>query len=88
MASKLTARIIHIHDTEANWNKIPEFIPKQGEIIIYDIDETHLSPRFKIGDGISTIGILPFGLSNALEEVLEWEDDVGYIDAGNISSYE
>ena len=29
-------RIVHKHDIEANWLKAENFIPKQGEIIIYD----------------------------------------------------
>ena len=39
MAEKnIKTRIIHKHDTEENWNKATNFIPKQGEIIVYDID--------------------------------------------------
>lgn len=37
MAEKnLNARIVHKHDLEINWEKATNFIPKQGEIIIYD----------------------------------------------------
>ena len=35
----IQSRIQHKPDTEANWNKITDFIPKNGEIIIYDKDE-------------------------------------------------
>mgnify|MGYP004629050933 CR=1 FL=1 len=34
----LQTRIIHKHDTEENWKKATNFIPKQGELIVYDID--------------------------------------------------
>jgi hypothetical protein len=29
-----------------------------GELIIYDIDENHQEPRFKLGDGITLINDL------------------------------
>ena len=38
---KINARIIHKHDTEENWNLATNFIPKQGEIIVYDKDSTY-----------------------------------------------
>lgn len=47
----LLGRIIHKHDIETNWNKAVNFVPKQGEIIVYDIDATYPYERFKIGDG-------------------------------------
>lgn len=61
MAEKvLNSRMIQKHDIEANWAKAENFIPKQGEIIIYDIDELHSQERIKIGDGISSVQNLPF----------------------------
>ena len=39
--SQIKTRIIHKHDTEANWNLATNFIPKQGEIIIYDKDSNY-----------------------------------------------
>lgn len=53
-------RIIHKHDTEENWLKAINFIPKQGELIIYDTDDIHTQPRFKIGDGETLVSDLPF----------------------------
>lgn len=53
-------RIIHKHDTEENWLKAINFIPKQGELIIYDTDDIHTQPRFKIGDGETLVSELPF----------------------------
>lgn len=52
-------RIIHKHDTEANWSK-SSFIPKQGEFVIFDIDSTHDYERVKVGDGITNVNSLPF----------------------------
>ena len=60
MAKKINTRIIHKHDTEANWNLAENFIPKQGELIIYDADEFHPYERFKLGDGKTKVNDLLF----------------------------
>ena len=54
------SRIIHKHDTEANWNNATSFIPFAGEIIIYDADAEHDYERIKVGDGINNINNLEF----------------------------
>ena len=56
----LKTRVVLKHDTEANWNKATTFIPKKGEVIIYDPDNTHTYSRQKIGDGEKTVVSLPF----------------------------
>lgn len=56
----IQSRIQHKHDTEANWNKTTDFIPKDGEIIIYDKDENYNYERFKIGNGETLIENLAF----------------------------
>ena len=56
----LQTRIVMKHDTEANWSLAENFIPLAGEVIIYDTDESHLTPRIKIGDGERNINELPF----------------------------
>ena len=58
---KFNSRIINKHDTEENWNK-SSFIPKQGEVIIYDIDSTYNYERIKIGDGANNVNDLPFAV--------------------------
>ena len=61
MANKeLQTRIIHKHDTAANWEANASFIPKQGELIVYDADDNFTYERFKIGDGTTTVANLPF----------------------------
>ena len=61
MATKnLKTRIQNKHDTEANWAKATTFKPLAGELIIYDKDSNNAKPRFKIGDGITTVTSLPF----------------------------
>ena len=69
MANKLkeiASRVVLKHDIETNWNRAETFVPKQGEIIIYDIDDNHAYERFKIGDGVTTAINLPFYLENQL----------------------
>ena len=63
MAKQLNARIITKHDTQANWDKAINFIPKKGEIIIYEQDNLSFAssvPRIKIGDGEKTISSLSY----------------------------
>ena len=60
------SRIVHKHDTEANWNKATNFIPLQGEIIIYDIDQNHNYSRVKVGNGATTVTNLPFIIDSPL----------------------
>ena len=56
----INGRLINKHDIEANWLKATNFIPIQGEIIVYDIDGTYNYERFKIGDGATVVSALPF----------------------------
>ncbi len=57
-------RIIQKHDIEANWQKATNFVPKKGEIIVYDIDSNHNYERIKIGDGEHIPNNLPFVTDN------------------------
>ena len=62
---KITSRIQQKHDVAANWAKATNFIPKKGEIIIYDAEYNtsgvETTPvRFKIGNGSATVNALPF----------------------------
>ena len=60
MAEKrLNTRIIHKHETEANW-LLSSLIPMKGELIVYDIDENYDYERIKIGDGVQNVNDLPF----------------------------
>lgn len=62
-------RIVNKHDTEANWLKATGFIPKQGELIVYDKDSTYNYERFKIGDGSTVVSSLPFADANKVDKV-------------------
>ena len=70
MAEKtIKTRIIHKHAIEANWAKATNFVPKQGEFIIYDdryvdADGNEVivaeDVRWKIGDGVTLVNDLRF----------------------------
>ena len=82
----INSRIQHKHDIEANWKKATTFIPKQGELIIYDIDGNFGYERVKIGDGITNVSTLPFITDGEfLKKTGDWmtgplglTEDVGY----------
>lgn len=62
---KLKDTIYHIksiplHGTSAEWERNSSYVPAQGEIVVYDADSTSIRTRFKIGDGVTVVGNLPF----------------------------
>ena len=71
---KLNTRIINKHATAAVWNDT-NFTPLQGEIVIYDPGydskdgKTYTRERMKIGDGKTSIQMLPF--ANEVEVKVE-----------------
>lgn len=72
---EIPGRLVLKHDIEANWNRAADtFAPMQGEIIIYDVDDGHPYERFKIGDGNTKIGKLPFYLEQELLDILNKVD--------------
>ena len=79
MAEAIKTRIQLKNDTEENWNKAKNFIPKRGELIIYNaetgnVDEARRFPRFKIGDGETTIVNLPFTTRNVIKSYATQSD--------------
>ena len=56
---KMKAKVIHKYETEANW-ELSNYVPDVGEIVFYDIDETHNYVRQKNGDGVHMVKELPF----------------------------
>ena len=78
MAEKeLNVRMQIKKDTEANWNLVGStFIPLDGEICIY-VMTAGGENRFKIGDGTTTVGSLPFNDApiRALIDTLEGDID-------------
>lgn len=81
------ARIVSMHDVEERWNQAVTFIPRAGEIIVYDVDTKHLYPRFKIGDGITSVVDLPFSIDLAIETFFGESNGVIRLNGGNIKDY-
>lgn len=74
----LTSRVVNKHATEATWNS-SSLVPMQGELIIYDIDDSYTYERFKIGDGIHSVKELPFATDSLeaaiLDSVADWNQN-------------
>jgi hypothetical protein len=68
---EIASRLVLKHDIEENWKKATTFIPKQGEVIVYDIDDIYFYERIKIGDGINPVTSLPFYLVDEVKDVLD-----------------
>ena len=86
MSGTINARIQLKHDTTANWNNTANFIPKAGEVIIYDdyevktytvkeygqtIEKTVSIPNIKIGTGNAYVQDLPFVDEQTREMLLD-----------------
>ena len=84
---EMNTRVINKHDYEVNWVKATNFIPKRGELIIYDAEFDDLGntvalpagrtepifyARYKIGDGVTNVNNLPFAVST--EELITVDD--------------
>ena len=59
----LKTRVKMKHGKESEWKLATNFTPLIGEIIVYDADNNHTSPRLKIGDGSTKVNNLPFVIS-------------------------
>ena len=78
MEKQMKTRIVHKHDIEVNWQKAINFVPKQGELIIYDdryVDTDGVehvvadAVRFKIGNGVDNVNDLAFISSDVILNV-------------------
>lgn len=88
---KIKTRLILRHATAAEWAEQADFVPYDGEIVIYDADNSVSFARIKIGDGNTTIGNLPFLATgdgeggSAIVNVSDLNNDVGYQTAEDVS---
>lgn len=87
--NELNVRVQHKHDIEANWNKAENFIPRDGEIIVYKADENNAAARIKVGDGETSVTNLPFSGKAGLEIVFDgqtpnFEEGVFLVDADKL----
>ena len=65
--AQYNTRILNKNDIEENWNKATNFIPKKGEIIVYNKDTNRDFPLIKVGDGVTNVINLPF-LASAIDD--------------------
>ena len=84
----MRARVSQLHRTEAGWNKLPDFVPIQGEFIIFDPDKQHKYARLKIGDGTTKLTDLPFFIDSAIDDHITKRRLDEVIDAGRITEYQ
>ena len=56
----IKTRIQLKNDTEAHWDLAVNFVPKEGEVIIYSADDTHPFSRLKVGNGSTTVNRLDY----------------------------
>lgn len=85
----MKARISQLHKTETEWQKLSQWIPEAGELIIYDPDpiKSQLHARIKVGDGKRTLQELDFFIDSAIEEILNQISFSDVIDGGRITEY-
>ncbi len=82
----MKARISQLYKTEAEWAKLPNFVPMQGELIIFSPDKQHTSARLKIGDGQTLLKDLSFFTDPKVDNFLV-DTSEKIIDAGRITDY-
>ena len=83
----MRARVSQLHKTEAEWNKLLDFVPLSGEFIIFDPDRQHRYARLKVGDGVTKLKDLTFFIDSAIDDHVTKRRLNEVIDAGRISDY-
>jgi hypothetical protein len=83
----MKARVSQLHKTEAEWSKLHDFVPIQGEFIIFDPDKQHRYARLKVGDGVTKLNNLPFFIDSAIDDYVTKKRLNEVIDAGRITDY-
>lgn len=92
----MKARVSQLHKTEAEWAKLPNFIPLAGEFIIFDSDEHHRYIRLKVGDGVAQadgtikgtkLKDLSFFIDSTIDDHVTTKRANEVIDGGRVSSY-
>jgi hypothetical protein len=78
----MKARVSQLYKTEAEWARLPKFVPLRGEFIVFAPDDNYSYPRMKIGDGNTLLANLPFFGITELEDPRRGNQA---IDAGRIA---
>lgn len=81
----MKARVFHLHKKESEWESFKNWKPEAGEFIVYDPDDIYDYPRIKMGDGVKTLGKLPFFVDSAIFARLDKHQYFDIIDGGRIS---
>lgn len=76
---------IELINTESGWNQ-STYIPKHGEVIIYDKDSTHAYYRTKVGDGTNYVKNLPFMFSGCINDLVQSSSQTLVLDAGTATT--
>jgi hypothetical protein len=83
----MKARLSLLHKQEAEWNKLSDWKPEAGEVVVYDPDENYDYARLKIGDGTKTLQELNFFIDKAISTALQNCQYYEIIDAGRVTDY-
>lgn len=83
----MKARLSLLHKQEAEWNKLSNWKPAAGEVVVYDPDENYDYARLKIGDGTKTLKELNFFIDKTVLSTLQKQRYFEIIDAGRITDY-
>ena len=84
MSADMIARISMLYRTEAEWLKLSEFVPKEGELILYAPDENYDYVRIKAGDGNTNLHDLRFVVEEGAAAVFNTRTFANVIDGGRI----
>lgn len=71
---KIKGKIIFKHETEEHW-LLSDYVPEDGEMVLYDEDATHEYKRTKYGDGIRKVRDLPFAPESEWDYVITQLDN-------------
>lgn len=81
----MKARVSQLCKTEAEWLKLPTFVPLKGELIVFAADEQYRYARLKIGDGITPLKDIRFFTEPIKDSFAADTGDI--IDAGRVTDY-
>lgn len=83
----MKARVSNLHKTEAEWQKLKDWKPEAGELVVYDPDEHFEYARIKMGDGVRTLQELEFLVDKATLNILKNLKHSEILDGGRITEY-
>ena len=85
----MNARISQLHKTESEWTSTAHkgFMPKAGELVIYDPDASHPYARLKVGDGKTLLKNLAFVVDAAAVDAIRTHRFDEFVDGGRITDW-